>query len=311
MKKNKQQILVLVGAPGSGKSSFAKYFMRTEENWMRVSRDDFRAMQYEGTRASDTTESMISHAIDASINVYLLKGMNVMIDATNCKLEYINQYIKKFNHLASIHFKVFDVPLEELIERCKERELLTGKFIPTHVIENYYKQLQTFKKYFDFAPIPKIKNEFEILAQEETKDTCYLCDLDGTIAKANGRSMYAPTHEDVMSDTPIMPVIKVLQSLATSHKIIFVSGRDENSRAASMEWLQKYVFENKNEIQLLMRPANDSRRDSVIKKEILKKEILPFYNVLGVFDDRLQVVRECWNEEKIFCFNVNQLLEEF
>jgi predicted secreted acid phosphatase len=108
-----------------------------------------------------------------------------------------------------------------------------------------------------------------------------------------------------------MPVIKVLQSLAPTHKIIFVSGRDENSRESTMDWLQKYVFENKNDILLLMRAAGDSRRDSVVKKEILKKEILPNYNVIGVFDDRLQVVRECWNEERIFCFNVNQLLEEF
>jgi hypothetical protein len=254
---------------------------------------------------------MISYAIDASINMYLQKGMHVMIDATNCKIEYINQYIKKFGHLAIIQFKVFDVPLEELIARCKERELATGKYIPTHVIESYVKQLENLKKNFDFKPIPITQNNFEILEQEQTKPACYLCDLDGTIAKANGRSMFAPSYDDVMRDTPIMPVIKVLQSLASTHKIIFVSGRDENSRESTMDWLQKYVFENKNDILLLMRAAGDSRRDSVVKKEILKKEILPNYNVIGVFDDRLQVVRECWNEERIFCFNVNQLLEEF
>ena len=38
------QLLILVGAPGSGKSTFARYFIRTEDNWVRVNRDDFRQM---------------------------------------------------------------------------------------------------------------------------------------------------------------------------------------------------------------------------------------------------------------------------
>ena len=38
------KLLILVGAPGSGKSTFARYFLRTEDNWVRVNRDDFRLM---------------------------------------------------------------------------------------------------------------------------------------------------------------------------------------------------------------------------------------------------------------------------
>ena len=40
------KLLILVGAPGSGKSTFARYFLRTEDNWIRVNRDDFRLMQF-------------------------------------------------------------------------------------------------------------------------------------------------------------------------------------------------------------------------------------------------------------------------
>ena len=40
------KLLILVGAPGSGKSTFARYFIRTEDNWVRVNRDDFRLMQF-------------------------------------------------------------------------------------------------------------------------------------------------------------------------------------------------------------------------------------------------------------------------
>jgi predicted kinase len=311
MKKNTPEILILVGAPGSGKSSYARYFMRTEDNWARVSRDDFRAMQYESTRASDDTEIMITTAVDASINAYLQKGYNVMIDATHCKMDYIRPYITKYNHLANINFKVFDVPLEELVIRCQNRETDTGKHIPYKVIEGFYNNLQYSKTIFDFAPIACKQNTFEPLATDDSKPNCFLCDLDGTIAKANGRSMFSPTAADIMTDTPIVPAIKVLQSLAATHKIIFVSGRDDSSFDATKTWIEKYVFDSIDNTQLLMRKAGDFRRDSIIKKEILHEHILPHYNVIGVFDDRLQVIRECWNKERIFCFNVNQFLEEF
>ncbi|MFM2387557.1 MAG: hypothetical protein RL660_2314 [Bacteroidota bacterium] len=311
MKKNTPQILILVGAPGSGKSSFAKYFMRTEENWARVSRDDFRAMQFEASRASDATEVMITAAVDASIAAYLVKGYNVMIDATHCRMDYIKQYIDKYGHLADIHFKVFDVPLEELIERCAEREAATGKHIPASVIESHVIKLNHLKTIFNFAPILRKQQDFAPIVVDEAKPKCFLCDLDGTIAKANGRSMFNPSAADIMTDTPILPAIKVLQSLAKDYKIIFVSGREDSTFESTKQWLQQYVFEHIEDTQLLMRKAGDYRRDSIIKKEILHQHILPHYAVLGVFDDRLQVVRECWNKERIFCFNVNQFLEEF
>lgn len=311
MKNKNPTLLILVGAPGSGKSSFARYFLRTEIQWARISRDDFRAMLFEGTKASDNTEMMISTAIDASIKAYLHKGINVIIDATHCKKDYIKQYITKYNSLANIEFKVFDVPLQELIERCEKREALTGNHIPLHVIEKFAKQLEHLKGNFDFSPIPIITETFTTLPYKENLPGCFLCDLDGTIAKANGRTMFNPTSEEIMADTPILPVIKVLQSLISQYKVIFVSGREDSTFEATKKWIQNYVLSSIEDSQLLMRKTGDFRRDSIIKKEILHKHILPKYNVIGVFDDRLQVVRECWNEEGIFCFNVNQLLEEF
>ncbi len=311
MKNKKPTILVLVGAPGSGKSTYAKYHLRTEENWSRVSRDDFRAMHYEGAKASDDTEKKITVAIDACLKAYLQKGISVLIDATNCKKDYINTYVKNYGNLANIKFKVFDVPLDELKERCVKREAATGKHIPTAVLEKFVSELNHLKKTFDFEPILYKPTTFEPAVQIEGKPNVFLCDLDGTIAKANGRSMFNPTAADIMKDTPIVPAIKVLQSLAAQYKIIFVSGRDDNSFEATKQWIEKHVFNTLGNDQLLMRKAGDSRRDSIVKKEILREQILPLYNVIAVFDDRLQVIRECWNEEGVFCFNVNQLLEAF
>jgi predicted kinase len=310
MKQKNPQLLILVGAPGSGKSTFARYFLRTEENWVRVCRDDFRAMQFEGTKASDKTEAMITYAIDKSIETFLVRKMNVLVDATHCRKEYLKQYVSRFHHLADIQFKVFESSYEELLQRCEQREAKTGKHIPKPVLKKYIEELENLKSNFDFSFIPRKRIEFELLQQDETKQTCFLFDLDGTLAKANGRTMFNPTNEEIMTDTPIMPVVEILKSLKQQHQIIFVSGREETSLEGTKQWLQQHVMADEP-ITLFMRAAGDYRRDSIIKKEFLHQHILPNYNVLGAFDDRLQVVRECWNEEKIFCFNVNQLLEEF
>lgn len=310
MKKNTPQLLITIGAPGSGKSTFSKYLVRTEDRWVRVNRDDFRAMQFEGSKASIETERTVNHAMDACIDTYLHKGYHVIIDATHCRLDYIQGYVKRFGHLADIHFKVFDLPFDTLWKRCKLREEQTGKIIPEQVLRTYVNELALLKTKFDFKPILKKERIFTSLQQSKDMSTCFLFDLDGTLAQANGRSMFNPSEEDILGDSPIEPVIAVLQSLEKQHQIIFLSGREDSLYQSTIQWIQQHIGV-KEPVQLFMRKQGDFRRDSVIKKEILHEHILPNYRVLGAFDDRLQVVRECWNAEGIFCFNVNQLLEEF
>lgn len=312
MKKQQPKILILVGAPGSGKSTFARNFLQTEANWNRVCRDDFRTMQFEDTRGSDRNEILITYAIEGAIEALLLRKSNVLIDATHCKKAYIMSYVERFGHLADIEFKLFDISLEELESRCEEREKNTGKFIPKEVIKKMYNELQQLKTHFDFKPIPRKQLHFKHLEQETNKPSCFLFDLDGTLADANGRNMFNPKPEDVMKDIPIQAVIKVVHALKDKHEIIFVSGREATNYESTCSWLIKYVFDDvQTTLNLFMRAEGDYRRDSIIKKEILHEHILPNYNVIAAFDDRLQVIRECWNKENIFCFNVNQYLEEF
>jgi len=42
---------------------------------------------------------------------------------------------------------------------------------------------------------------------------------------------------------------------------------------------------------LFMRATGDQRRDHIVKEEIFDREIRGRYHVVGVFDDRAQVVR--------------------
>ena len=73
----------------------------------------------------------------------------------------------------------------------------------------------------------------------------------------------------------------------TPFQITYCSGRPDNYRPQTEEWLTKNGL---NEKPLYMRPRNDFRRDDVIKEIILDFEILSRYTVLFALDDRQQVV---------------------
>lgn len=312
MKKNNPQLLILVGPPGSGKSTFARYMLRTEENWMRVCRDDYRAMHFIQGKASDREEMLITKMVDAAVEALLNKKSNVILDATHTKKDYIEMILEKFGHLADISFKLFEVPLDELEERCEERYRETGKLIPPPVLKKFVQQMEHMRQSFDFSPRPMQPKKWASKTHEEGKPHCFLFDLDGTLSDANGRNMFTPTHEEVLADLPIEPVIKVLQALWDKYPVVFLSGREDTYQAATEEWIKRHITgDTDKEIVLYMREKGDFRRDSVIKREILKREILPHYHVLAAFDDRLQVLRECWNTEGVFSFNVNQFLLEY
>ena len=172
--------------------------------------------------------------------------------------------------------------------------------------------MENLKSNFDFSLRPKIEKRFISKVYSEEKPNCFLFDLDGTLAESNGRSMFSPTHDEILADAPIAPVISVLQALSEKYTVVFLSGREDTYVESTRTWIRNHIVRDaEQEIILHMRPEGDFRKDSVIKREILNREILPHYNVIAAFDDRLQVQRECWNAENIFSFNVNQFLLEY
>ena len=295
------QILILVGAPGSGKSTFAKYFLRTEENWMRICRDDFRMMQFATGNMSEHEEKLIAEMIDASIEALLSKRTNVLIDATHCRRKYIDHYMERFNHLADISFKLFDIDAATLAERCEKRFQSTGKLIPATVLNKFITELEELKKEFDFLPRPKIAVQEPFTIQNPALPKAIICDLDGTLALIRGRSPYDATHCD--DDDLNESVASILRNYyGNGYQILLVTGREEHFRQPTVRFLEKH---NISYHQLWMRPTKDLRKDAIIKRELFDAEIAGKYFIEFVFDDRNQVV-EMWRKElKLPCFQVN------
>ena len=134
----------------------------------------------------------------------------------------------------------------------------------------------------------------------------FIFDLDGTLAEHVARGPF--DEHKVMTDAVIEPVARVLHSLKRDYEIIFVSGRTDGCKEDTIKWIATKL--GIHDPTIFMRKTGDHRKDSIIKKEIYESSIFPFYSVIGVFDDRLQVCRMLY-ENEIFCFNVNQGLREF
>jgi hypothetical protein len=124
-----------------------------------------------------------------------------------------------------------------------------------------------------------------------------LVDIDGTVSHRTNREPFE--YDKVSSDRPDHKTIEVITALWKSgYKIIFISARDDSCFDDSYEWLRVHCPPF---IKLYMRKTGDFRKDAVIKEEIYREHIEPFYDVFCVFDDRNQVV-DMWRSIGLKCF---------
>ena len=270
------------GLPASGKTTAAKALVATQIGTKRVNKDDLRAMLDNG-KWTEANERVILNLRDDLVKDLLDRNYHVIVDDTNLapRHEVILKQIAK-DHKA--RFEVLDFT-HVAPEVCIERDLARPNSVGRKVI------LDMWERYLRPAPL-------KAPAHDPALDNCILVDVDGTVAEMKNRGPFE--WERVGEDLPRKTVITVVNALAEKKqaKVIFVSGRDEICKARTEMWLENNVpgFMYSGPYRLKMRPAGDMRRDSIVKREIYEREILGKYNVLAIFDDRPQVIRECWQE---------------
>jgi len=129
--------------------------------------------------------------------------------------------------------------------------------------------------------------------------------VDGTDEKKDWRSF----NESMIIDTPNLWCVELVISMAKrGFTIIFVSGRSDEYRSLTFDWIEKNtsIFRYTDiPIRLFMRKRKDYREDSVIKEEIYLNKIKPEFDVLFCVDDRTRVVNK-WRELGLTCLQCDE-----
>jgi predicted kinase len=303
---SKQQIKVLIGVSGSGKSAYSQEYIRNYPNYVRVNRDSCRE-QFTGLKASvynkrpvPGLEKSINDIQHENIRFFLNAGKSIIVDNCHLKQKYINEILDKYNHLVDIEL----VFINTNVEICKAR-VCTRDGSNTDYIDRQIKDYSELEKYYSGKNLIYPKTNSRII-QDLSLPKAVIFDIDGTLSDSSHRNIY--DGEKVYDDNIIPSVVTLVRFyLSSGYNIIFMSGREDKYEKETQRWLEdKVLLDKSGDYFLYMRNSKDQRRDSIVKTELFKKHVEGNYYVEAVFDDRLQVLEECWSKLGLFTINVNQ-----
>lgn len=289
----KQKCLILKGLIASGKSTFAKEFIKQNKNYKKVNREALRFMlsEYE---FNNENEILVQKLWEDFVKKILTSGYNLLIDEQNLNSKTRNkniEFIKKIIPDIEIEIKNFPVDLEEAIKRDSFREFKIGEKVIRQTWNKYKEEL-----------IEMINEKSKLIEQNKNLPEAIISDIDGTIAHKSDRNIF--DYSRVQEDSYDERVVELLKFYKSQNRtIIIVSGRDDDSMEVTKEWFIK------NDVPfdfMYMRKTGDKRRDSIVKKEIYDTYIKGKYNVIAVIDDRPQVLNECWRPLGLFTFDVGR-----
>ena len=127
-------LYITVGLPGSGKSTYAKEFIKGKEIEY-LSSDSLRAVFGKSEEDQTVTPLVFGH-IKKKVDEFLKDGKNVMVDATSVNHKERSDYIntaKKYG--AKVVAIVFKMDRQGLIDRNKKRGEQGGRVVPDWVID--------------------------------------------------------------------------------------------------------------------------------------------------------------------------------
>lgn len=285
-----KEIILLVGAPGSGKSSFAKSI---------------------STHAYINQDEMGKEQHFRIFESHLENGFSIIVDRMNFSKEQRERYLAPARAQGyKTKIIVFHVPSETCMIRCINRNNHPTIKTPADASRaiNFF-----FSKYERVED--NEADEVVRLGWDGDREPALIFDLDGTMANIDARMHFlegkvADSEETQKKDWKKffehIPTDKVnnwcaelLWKFEDSHTIVFCSGRPDNYKKSTEEWLKNNNLSYNN---LFMRRRGDYRKDEIVKQIILDFELLPRYDILFVVDDRRQVV-DMWRRNDIVCLH--------
>lgn len=299
------ELIITRGLPASGKSYWAKMWAMSPGRAV-IERDMIRleVLRMPTTKGTQDEENLVTKIQRAMVEQALCSGYSVCVSDTNLPQGRAREWAALAAQChATFNVKDFtDVPLE----RCKmwnQGRWGTSKYVPEQVIIDMHQRFiasGNFKAQVEPVVIEPVR-QYHASACSNLPEA-WIFDIDGTLAIMGDRGPFE--WHKVGLDEPNHWVMNVAETLSRdpdfAYKIVVMSGRDEVCRDETEKWLTKWQVPYD---VLLMRSEGDNRKDNIIKAELFWNYVAPNYNVLGVFDDRQQVV-DMWRAMGIGCAQV-------
>lgn len=135
-----KQVIITKGLPASGKSTWAKQFVKDQpkNTWVRINRDELRAML--GSEWCKGFEKMVRDVRNQVMSIALSAQQSVVIDDTNLSpdnIERLRAIAKSYG--VTPEYKIFDTSLETCIARDYKRDKPVGELVIREMYQRWHK----------------------------------------------------------------------------------------------------------------------------------------------------------------------------
>ena len=137
MKQIQNEIILLIGLPGSGKSTWAERYVSYWKHIVSISSDKIREELY-GDEATQGDNNKIFSLVRERTEEALKNHKDVIIDATNMTIKDRSVYFdiaKTYD--AIVTGILFDIPVEECKRRNSERDRVVPDFVYDKMMKRY------------------------------------------------------------------------------------------------------------------------------------------------------------------------------
>lgn len=254
--------IMMVGLPGSGKSTVAKQLakkMNGEEGstrWVVVSTDDIREMLC-GSAEDQSQNAKVFDIAKKNIVEYLNAGSHVIFDATNVVSKKRIYFMQDICRRVKKPICTMSLTVCAPIGVCKERNSQRDRKVPEYAIDKMYKSFQVPQEYEGFDRCEYINNA----KQDKTTHN----GLDAITEKMCGFNQNTPYHKyDLLAHcrkvAEEFPISDVRHAAGWVHDYgkLFTQSTDENGvshyynheSVGAYEVMQFYVERNRGDSSL-------------------------------------------------------------